>query len=94
MNERLSCEFFRLRIGLAEGFHRHRRDHLRLTRAVAEIRRAHGNLIDHVQTFRHRAERSILSVQMRGSLVHDKELGSGGIGMHGSGHGEDAGGVL
>ena len=34
------------------------------------------------------------AVQMGRSLMHDKELGAGGIRMHGAGHGQDTGGVL
>ncbi len=49
-----------------------------------------GNGIHHIHAGGHLAESSVLAVQMLGILVHDKELGAGGVGGGASGHGQNA----
>ena len=85
--------FFGFRIGLAEGLHGDGGDDLVFDRTVAVIRRGGGNAVDGVHALGHFTECRILAVQMGRVLVHDKELGTGGVGMHGACHGEDAGRV-
>ena len=70
-------EFFRFRILSAKSLGSDRSDALRGLRAVAPVSGSSGDLVDDVQTFRDLAEGSVLTVQMRGVLMHDEELASG-----------------
>ena len=86
----LFLAFFRFRIIHAEGFNGHGLDLLLVQRAVAVIGVGISDLVYDIHALGDFSESGISAIQMRSSLVHDEELASGGVGMHGSCHGKNA----
>lgn len=86
----LRRKFLRLRIGLAEGIYCHMLHNLRLQRTVAIVRAGIGDLVDRLHAFDHLAKGGIAAIQMGGVLVHDEELGAGGVIGLRSCHGQNA----
>ena len=72
------------------GVHLDGSDLLLLHGAVAGADSGGGNGIYHIHALGHLAEGGILTVQMLGILMHDEELGSGGIGGLAACHGQNA----
>ena len=52
------------------------------------------DLVDILHALDDLAEGGILAVKVRCVLVHDEKLAAGGVGCHGTGHGQNASGVL
>ena len=77
-----------------EGINRDLLHDLRLQRLIAEIGLAGSDLIDNLHAFDNLTECCVAAIQMRRVLVHDKELRTGRVGSHRSGHGENASLVL
>ena len=82
--------FLWFRILHTERFDSHFFHDLRSEWAVAIVGCSLCDLVDYVHALSDLAECSVCAVQMRGSLMHDEELASGGIRMHGSCHGKNA----
>ena len=86
----LFLAFLRFRIIHAEGFNGHGLDLLLVQRAVAVIGVGISDLVYDIHALGDFSESGISAIQMRSSLVHDEELASGRVGMHGSCHGKNA----
>lgn len=85
---------FRLRILHAAGIHADGLDHHRgFGLVVVHVPLDPGDIHSHILAQCHLAEGGIFPVQMIRRGDHNEELASGGVGGHGAGHGEDAGGV-
>lgn len=61
---------------------------------VEEIGAGHGDFVYAFHAFGYFTERRILSIEMRSIGVHDEELAAGRVWTGGTGHGENAAGVL
>ena len=85
--------FLRLRIGETEGVGGDAGHDDGDNGAVEAVRANGGDAVYHVHAADDLTEGRVLSVKVRGILVHDEELAAGRIRVHGSGHGEDAGRV-
>ena len=84
----------RLGISLAESLHSDL-DHLLLVqRTVGAVGLGGGDAIHDIHALDDLTEGGVLAVQMGGGLVHQEELAAGGVGVHGTGHGQNAAVVL
>ena len=78
-----------LGISFTLGIHSDGSDLLLGNRPVSSAGSGSCDGIHNIHTGGHLAESSVLLVQMLGILVHDEELGAGGVGALGTGHGQD-----
>ena len=85
-----TSHFFRFWIIYAKGFYCDSSDLLILQWSVGIVGRGFGDLVHNVHTLNDLAKSCIGAIQMGCILVHDKELGSGGIRHHASCHGKNA----
>ena len=79
--------FFRFRIFNAEGIDSYFFHDLRSHRAVTVIDRSLCDVVYNIHALDDLSECSVSAIEMRGIFVHDKELGTCGVRMHGSCHG-------
>ena len=84
-----NLSFLRFRIIHAEGFNGHGLDLLLVQRAVAIIRVGISDLVYDIHALGDFSESSVSTVQMGSCFVHDEELASGRVRMHGSCHGKN-----
>ena len=90
----LFSAFFRFWIVLSKGFYCHFFHDYRCQRGIAPVCAAGSELIDDIHSFCDLAKSRIGTVQVRGVLVHNEELGAGGIRILCPGHGDHSGTVL
>ena len=83
-----------LGVGLAERIHTDGGHLLLLEGTVVVVDLGVGDLIHDFHALGDLAEGRVLLIEMRGVLMHDEELASGGVGVHGARHGQDAALVL
>ena len=77
-------------IGLALGIHDNGSDLLFSLGAVHAVGLDGSDGVYHIHAGSDLAKSSVLAVQMLGILVHDEELGAGGVGALRTGHGQNA----
>ena len=67
---------------------------LRLQGLIGPVGRNACDTVENVETVRKLTESRVITVKVRSVLVHDEELRTCGVGVHGTSHGNHASGVL